>query len=63
VRTYYDIEETDAYLGANELLVRRCGAWAASSISAPVCFMRAPLPDERVDDNRILAVQVKHADL
>ena len=23
MRTYYDIEETDAYLGANELLVRR----------------------------------------
>jgi hypothetical protein len=28
VRTYYEIEETDGYLGARELLVRRCAAWA-----------------------------------
>jgi len=28
VRTYYDIEETDAYVAARELLLRRCGTWA-----------------------------------
>jgi hypothetical protein len=28
VRTCYDIEETDAYVAARELLLRRCGAWA-----------------------------------
>ena len=28
MRTCYDIEETDAYVAARELLLRRCGAWA-----------------------------------
>ena len=28
MRTCYDIEETDAYLAARELLLRRCGTWA-----------------------------------
>ena len=28
MRTYYDIEETDAYVAARELLLRRCGTWA-----------------------------------
>jgi hypothetical protein len=28
VRTFYDIEESDAYVAARELLLRRCGAWA-----------------------------------
>jgi hypothetical protein len=28
VRTCYEIEETDAYLAARELLLRRFGAWA-----------------------------------
>ena len=28
MRTYYEIEETDGYLAARELLVRRCAAWA-----------------------------------
>jgi len=28
VRTCYDIEESDAYVAACELLLRRCGAWA-----------------------------------
>jgi hypothetical protein len=28
VRTCYDIEETEAYVAARELLLRRCGAWA-----------------------------------
>ncbi len=31
MRTYYEIEETDAYLVARELLLRRCGAWAETS--------------------------------
>ncbi len=31
MRTYYEIEETDAYLVARELLLRRCGAWAEAS--------------------------------
>ena len=28
MRTCYDIEESDAYVAARELLLRRCGAWA-----------------------------------
>ena len=28
MRTCYDVEETDAFLAARELLLRRCGAWA-----------------------------------
>jgi len=31
VRTCYEIEETDAYVAARELLLRRCGAWAEAS--------------------------------
>lgn len=31
VRTRYEIEETDSYLAARELLLRRCGSWAAAS--------------------------------
>jgi len=31
VRTYYEIEETDAYLAARELLLRRCGVSAKAS--------------------------------
>ena len=31
MRTYYEIEETDAYLAARDLLLRRCGAWAEAS--------------------------------
>lgn len=31
MRTYYEIEETDTYLGARELLVRRCEAWAGAN--------------------------------
>ena len=30
MRTCYDIEETDAYVAARELLLRRCGTWAES---------------------------------
>ena len=39
MRTCYEIEETDAYLAARELLLRRCGAWAEASglvISLPL---------------------------
>jgi hypothetical protein len=31
VRTYYEIEETDAYLATRELLLRRCVAWAEAN--------------------------------
>jgi len=31
VRTYYEIEETDVYRAARQLLLRRCGAWAAAN--------------------------------
>ena len=39
MRTYYEIEETDAYLTACELLLRQCGAWAETNglvISLPL---------------------------
>ncbi len=31
VRTYYEIEESDAYLGARDLLLRRVEAWAGAN--------------------------------
>jgi hypothetical protein len=31
VRTYYEIEESDAYLGARDLLLRRVKAWAGAN--------------------------------
>ncbi len=31
MRTCYEIEDTDAYLAARELLLRRCGAWAGAN--------------------------------
>jgi hypothetical protein len=31
VRTRYEIEETDGYLAARELLLRRCGSWAVAN--------------------------------
>jgi hypothetical protein len=31
VRTYYEIEETEAYLATRELLLRRCVAWAEAN--------------------------------
>jgi hypothetical protein len=39
VRTYYEIEESDAYLGARDLLLRRVEAWAVANglvMSAPL---------------------------
>ena len=31
MRTWYEIEDSDAYLAARELLLRRCGSWAAAN--------------------------------
>jgi len=31
VRTYYEIEESDTYLGARDLLLRRVEAWAGAN--------------------------------
>jgi hypothetical protein len=31
VRTYYEIEESDAYLGARDLLIRRANAWTGAN--------------------------------
>jgi hypothetical protein len=31
VRTYYEIEDEDAYLAGRDLLLRRCGRWAAAN--------------------------------
>ena len=31
MRTKYEIEDTDGYLAARELLLRRCGSWAAAN--------------------------------
>ena len=31
MRTWYEIEESDAYLAARELLVRRCASWASAN--------------------------------
>jgi hypothetical protein len=45
VRTYYEIEETDAYLAARELLLRRCGAWA----EAHGLVMSLPLAETLLD--------------
>ena len=45
MRTYYEIEETDAYLAARELLLRRCGAWAEANGLA----MSPPLAEALLD--------------
>jgi hypothetical protein len=47
VRTYYEIEETSAYLGARELLVRRCASWAAANNLAMSPPLAAALLDSR----------------
>ena len=31
MRTQYQIEEADSYIGARQLLVRRCEAWATAN--------------------------------
>ncbi len=45
MRTCYEIEETDAYLAARELLLRRCGAWAEANGLA----MSLPLAEALLD--------------
>lgn len=45
MRTCYDIEETDVYLAARELLLRRCGAWA----EAHGLVMSLPLAETLLD--------------
>ena len=45
MRTCYDIEETDAYVAARELLLRRCGAWA----EAHGLVMSLPLAETLLD--------------
>jgi hypothetical protein len=45
VRTYYEIEETDAYLATRELLLRRCVAW----VEANGLVMSLPLAGALLD--------------
>ena len=45
MRTCYGIEETDAYVAARELLLRRCGAWA----EAHGLVMSLPLAETLLD--------------
>jgi hypothetical protein len=47
VRTYYEIEDTDAYLGARELLLRRCMSWAAANNLAMSPPLAGALLDSR----------------
>jgi hypothetical protein len=47
VRTCYEIEETDAYFGARELLLRRCASWAAANSMAMSPPLAGALLDSR----------------
>ena len=47
MRTCYEIEETDAYLAARELLLRRCGAWAGANGLAMSLSLAEALLDSR----------------
>jgi hypothetical protein len=47
VRTTYEIEDVDGYLAARELLLRRCGAWAAASGHAVSLPLAGALLDSR----------------
>ena len=47
MRTCYEIEETDAYLAAHELLLRRCGAWAEANGLAMSLPLAGALLDSR----------------
>ena len=47
MRTCYEIEETDAYLAARELLLRRCGAWAEANGLAMSLPLAGALLDSR----------------
>jgi hypothetical protein len=43
----YEIEETDDYLAARELLLRRCGSWAAANDRQPSLPLAGALLDSR----------------
>ena len=47
MRTYYEIEETGAYLAARELLLRRCRAWAEANGLVMSLPLAATLLDSR----------------
>jgi hypothetical protein len=47
VRTRYEIEDTDRYLAARELLLRRCGSWAAANDRALSLPLAGALLDSR----------------
>jgi hypothetical protein len=47
VRTSYEIEDTDGYLAARELLLRRCGSWAAVNDRALSLPLAGALLDSR----------------
>ena len=47
MRTYYEIEETDAYLAARDLLLRRCEAWAEASCLVMSLPLAGALLDSR----------------
>jgi hypothetical protein len=47
VRTYYEIEESDAYLGARDLLLRRVEAWAEANGLAMSLPLAGALLDSR----------------
>ena len=47
VRTRYEIEDTDGYLAARELLLRRCGSWAAANDRALSPPLAGALLDSR----------------
>jgi hypothetical protein len=47
VRTRYEIEDTEGYLAARELLLRRCGSWAAANDRALSLPLAGALLDSR----------------
>jgi hypothetical protein len=47
VRTRYEIEDTDGYLAARELLLRRCGTWASANDHALSLPLVGALLDSR----------------
>ncbi len=47
MRTRYEIEDTDGYLAARELLLRRCGSWAAANDRALSLPLAGALLDSR----------------
>jgi hypothetical protein len=47
MRTWYEIEDADGYLAARELLLRRCGSWAAANDRALSLPLAGALLDSR----------------